>query len=387
MARTAKIPPVENAAAAPLARVRPNILIVDDRKENLLATEKVLKNLDAGIFKANSGNEALSLMLRHKFAIILLDVQMPEMDGFEVAMLMQEHEAMRGIPIIFVTAISKEEKYATQAAEIGAVDYIFKPVNPEILRSKVKVYLDIYVQREQILKLNAVLRQSNEELERFAYICSHDMQEPVRMMNGYAQMIGEKYSSLLDEKGKRYLNFISGNARHMQQMISDILNFSRVGREEIKVEKVDCNQTMREVLAELESIIAHKQAKIMCAALPDLETSPTLLRILLQNLIGNALKFQDGSKTPEVHIEALRKDDIWQFCIRDNGIGIDPRFDNKVFAIFQRIHRREEYPGTGIGLSTCKKFIELCGGSIWFESTPGQGSQFFFTLPQEGKRL
>jgi two-component system sensor histidine kinase/response regulator len=167
MARLAKhhAPKVTLAAMA----VRPNILIVDDRKENLLATEKILRHLDAGIFQANSGNEALSLVLRHKFAIILLDVQMPEMDGFETAMLMQEHESMRGVPIIFVTAISKEERYATQAAEIGAVDYIFKPINPEILKSKVQVYLDLYVQREQILKLNTSLQKSNEELERFAY--------------------------------------------------------------------------------------------------------------------------------------------------------------------------------------------------------------------------
>src|SRR5215468_7870267 len=189
-----------NEGMPPVAETRPNILIVDDRKENLLATEKVLRNLNAGIFKAMSGNEALSLMLHNRFAVVLLDVQMPEMDGFETAMLMQEHESMRGVPIVFVTAISKEEKYATQAAEIGAVDYIFKPINPDILRSKVKVYLDLYVQREQILKLNAVLQQSNEELERFAYICSHDMQEPVRMMNAYAELLVEKCTAMLDEK-------------------------------------------------------------------------------------------------------------------------------------------------------------------------------------------
>ncbi len=142
-------------------------------------------------------------MLRHRFAVVLLDVQMPEMDGFETAMLMQEHESMRGVPIIFVTAISKEEKYATQAAEIGAVDYIFKPINPEILKSKVKVYLDLYMQREQILKLNTDLRQSNEELERFAYICSHDMQEPVRMMNSYLRSCWPRNTTaLLDEKGR-----------------------------------------------------------------------------------------------------------------------------------------------------------------------------------------
>lgn len=370
--------------AAPVVEERPNILIVDDRKENLLATEKVLKSLDAGIFKANSGNEALSLMLRHKFAVVLLDVQMPEMDGFEVAMLMQDHESMCGIPIIFVTAISKEEKYASQAAEIGAVDYIFKPINPEILKSKVKVYLDIYVQREQILRLNAVLRQSNAELERFAYICSHDMQEPVRMMNSYGGLLDKNAAGLLDDKGKKYLGLIISNAQRMQKMIQDILAFSRIGREDIKMERVDCNAILREVLGEFETIIKEKHACALCDSLPTLETSPTLMRVLLQNLLSNALKFQDGSKPPEITIKAERQTSFWRFAVSDNGIGIDPAFRHKIFAIFQRLHRKEDYPGTGIGLSTCKKFIELCGGSIGFESVPGQGTTFFFTLPQKG---
>lgn len=372
---------IPNAAGAHKTEALPNILIVDDRKENLLATEKILRHLNAGIYKAVSGNEALSLMLHHSFAIVLLDVQMPEMDGFETAMLMQEHEAMRGTPIIFVTAISKEEKYATQAAEIGAVDYIFKPINPEILKSKVKVYLDLYVQREQILKLNAGLRQSNEELERFAYICSHDMQEPARMMNSYAGLLENDYARLLDQDGQKYLRFISSNAQHLQKMIHDILTFSRVGREKPETERIDCNQVVREVLEEFEPVIEQKQASMVCGSLPVLESYPTLLRVLFQNLIGNALKFQDGRKTPEIKIHAEQAGDAWRFSIRDNGIGIDPKFYNKVFAIFQRIHRREEYPGTGIGLSTCKKFIELYGGRIWFESAPGEGTAFFFTLP------
>ncbi len=386
MAHTASTNPMEHMTAAPPSEsARPNILIVDDRKENLLATEKVLKHLDAGIFKANSGNEALSLMLRHKFAVVLLDVQMPEMDGFEVAMLMQDHESMRRIPIIFVTAISKEEKYASQAAEIGAVDYIFKPINPDILRSKVKVYLDIYVQQEQILKLNVVLRQSNEELERFAYICSHDMQEPVRMMNSYGGLLEKNAVPLLDDKGKKYLTFIISNAQRMQKMIQDILTFSRIGREEVKVEMVDCNAIAREVLAEFETVIKEKNARTQCDSLPTLETSPTLMRVLLQNLLGNALKFQDGSKPPEITIMAERGQSFWRFTVSDNGIGIDPAFHHKIFAIFQRLHRKEDYPGTGIGLSTCKKFVELCGGTIGFESASGRGTTFFFTLPQKGE--
>jgi signal transduction histidine kinase len=375
---------IEDAKSGSNAQSRPNILIVDDRKENLLATEKVLKNLGAGIFKANSGNEALSLRLRHKFAIVLLDVQMPEMDGFETARLMQEQESMQGTPIIFVTAISKEEKYAAQAAEIGAVDYIFKPINPDILRSKVKVYLDLYVQREHILKLNSVLRQSNEELERFAYICSHDMQEPVRMMNSYGGLLEEKCTGLLDDKGDKYLRFIIANAQRMHKMIGDILAFSRIGREEIGIEEVDCNEIVVEVLAEFDDVIKKKNAAVTTCDLPTLRTSATLMRVLFQNLIGNSLKFQDGSRIPEVDICVDRDDRSVTVSVRDNGIGIAPAFHDRIFGIFQRLHRKEIYPGTGIGLSTCRKFIRLCGGDIKFESNPGKGSTFYFTLPLMG---
>ena len=386
MAQLAELQASGIGAALPGRAVQPNILIVDDRRENLLATEKILRHLHAAVFIANSGNEALSLVLRHRFAVVLLDVQMPEMDGFETAVLMQEHESMHGVPIIFVTAISKEERYATQAAEIGAVDYIFKPINPEILKSKVKVYLDLYVQREQILILNANLQQSNTELERFAYICSHDMQEPARMMNSYASMLEEKYGTALDLKGRRYLSFITNNARHMQKMILDILAFSRIGREELTMEQVDCNQSIKAVLDKFEDVIAEKKVCISYNALPTIRASSTLMQVLFQNLISNALKFQDGSRTPQIDIHWEVKDGFWQFCIQDNGIGIDPDLHEKVFAIFQRLHRKEDYPGTGIGLSTCKKFIELCNGKIWFESMPGKGTQFFFTLPQEARR-
>jgi two-component system, sensor histidine kinase and response regulator len=366
---------------------RPNILVVDDRRENLLATEKVLKSLYATIFKATSGNEALSLMLRHRFAVILLDVQMPEMDGFEVAKLMQEHETMCKIPIIFVTAISKEEKYATQAAELGAVDYIFKPINSEILKSKVKVYLDLYVQHEEIMKLNAVLSQSNTELERFAYICSHDMQEPVRMMNSYASLLQENSEEVLDAKGRKYLNFITGNATRMQKMIQDILAFSRIGREEIQLERVNCNDVVREVLCEFEEAISQKNAIIKCSELPTVETSLTLMRVLFQNLIGNGLKFQDGSIAPEISIEAFEEENYWNFIVSDNGIGIATEFHHKIFNIFQRLNRKEDYPGTGIGLSTCRKFIRLCGGDINFESQPGRGTQFCFTIPMRRLKI
>jgi two-component system, sensor histidine kinase and response regulator len=369
----------EYAPAAP--ETPPKILIVDDRPENLMATSALLRPLAATILTAESGSDALMLVLKNSFAIVLLDVQMPVMDGFETARLMKTRPDMEGVPIIFVTAISKEDHFATRAAEIGAVDYIFKPINPDILKSKVKVYLDLYRQREQILKLNATLRQSNEELERFAYVCSHDMQEPVRMMNTYAGFLEQDAAEQLDDNNRRYVTYIRDNAVRMQKMIRDILIFSRVGREEVRTEKVDCNQVLAETLREFEDIVTEKQAVVTAGPLPMMQTSATLVRILFQNLIGNALKFQKGGVPPEIGICAQASGSMWRFEVKDNGIGIDPAFSDRVFTIFQRLHRAEEYPGTGIGLSTCKKFLRLVGGDITFTSRPGEGTTFVFTLP------
>ncbi|WP_031220317.1 sensor histidine kinase [Asticcacaulis benevestitus] len=366
---------------------QPKILLVDDRWENLLATEALLKPLGASIITADSGEKALNLVLENDFAIVLLDVQMPIMDGFETARLMKTRPNMRNVPIIFITAISKEDHFATEAAEIGAVDYIFKPINSDILKSKVKVYLDLYTQREQILQLNATLRQSNEELERFAYVCSHDMQEPVRMMNIYAGFLAEDALSQLDEDSQRHIGYIRENAVRMQKMIRDILSFSRIGREAIVLETIDSQQVFSEVMQGFEDIVAQKQAVVTAEGLPVVRTSPTLLRVLLQNLLCNAMKFQDGSRTPVITVSASRegsgRNAMWRFDVSDNGIGIDPVFYERIFQIFQRLHSFDDYTGTGIGLSTCRKFVRLCGGDITVRSTPGVGSVFSFTLPDK----
>ena len=205
------------------------------------------------------------------------------------------------------------------------------------------------------------------------------------MMNVYAGFLADEQAERLDENGKKHIGVIKRSAEHMRKMIADILAFSRVGREAPRLEKLDCNQIVQEVLAEFEAIVAQKKALIICDPLPALEGCQTLMRVLFQNLIGNALKFQDGAQPPEIRIHAEPTDKEWLFAIKDNGIGIDPAFNDKVFAIFQRIHRKEEYPGTGIGLSTCKKFVEFCGGKIWFESALGKGSVFSFTIPRHAE--
>jgi len=374
----------QHAGFAPGADAAPpKILIVDDRWENLLATKALLKPLKAEIVTVESGEKALELVLTTEFAIVLLDVQMPVMDGFETARLMKGRPSMANVPIIFITAISKEDHFASRAAEIGAVDYIFKPINPDILKSKVKVYLDLYRQRQQILHLNATLRQSNEELERFAYVCSHDLQEPVRNMNIYAGLLAEDAADRLDETGRDYVRAIADNAARIQKMIRDILAFSRVGREEIVIEDVDSQKLFNEVAAEFADAIAASGARIRHDGLGSMRASPTVLRVVLQNLIGNALKFHDGSRTPELSVTCRRDGAMWRFDVEDNGIGIDPAYAPRIFTIFQRLHSADAYPGTGIGLSTCRKLARLCGGDVTFASAPGKGSVFSFTLPAE----
>jgi len=377
---TARAIPADTAAPAAAAETRPRILIVDDRRENLVATEKALKHLDATIFKASSGNEALSLMLRHRFAVVLLDVQMPEMNGFETAMLMQEHESMKNVPIIFVTAISKEEKYATQAAEIGAVDYIFKPINSDILRSKVKVYLDLYVQHEQILKLNRTLSRSNADLEQFAYVASHDLQEPLRMVATYTELLAERYQDSLDEKTEKYIRYAVDGAKRMQQLVKDLLAYSRVDTQGKAPTMIECDAVVKTVLDSMKMAIEENKAEIACDALPTVFADKGQLAQVFQNLIGNALKFHD-KKAPHIHISALNDNDKWIFRVEDNGIGIDMQYAEVVFQMFQRLHERGRYDGGGIGLAIAKKIVERHGGRIWFDSELKKGTTFYFTLP------
>ncbi len=319
-------------------------------------------------------------MLRHHFAVVLLDVQMPEMDGFETAMLMQEQESMRGVPIIFVTAISKEEKYATQAAEIGAVDYIFKPINPDILRSKVKVYLDLYVQREQILKLNRTLSRSNADLEQFAYVASHDLQEPLRMVVTYTELLAERYKGLLDEKADKYIHYAVDGAKRMQQLVKDLLAFSRVDTQGEKPTPIESESVLKNVLDSLKLAIEQTEAEIVCGALPPVCADKVQLAQVFQNLIGNALKFH-GQHPPRIDIGAERNGDKWAFHVKDNGIGIDGQYAEVVFQMFQRLHQRGQYDGSGIGLAIAKKIVERHGGRIWFNSELEKGSTFSFTMP------
>ncbi|AOY80972.1 PAS domain S-box protein [Moorena producens JHB] len=240
--------------------------------------------------------------------------------------------------------------------------------------------------QEALKRLNQDLSRSNRELEQFAYVASHDLQEPLRAISSYTQLLAKKYQSNLDAQADKYIHYIVDGATNMQQLIQDLLSFSRVGTHGKKLAATDCEVVLNRVLDNLNVAIIESDAIVTHDSLPVVMGDDIQLSQLLQNLIGNAIKFR-SQELPRVHISAELKAKEFIFSVRDNGIGIEPEYFERIFTIFQRLHTRREYPGTGIGLAVCKKIVERHGGKIWVESELGVGTTFYFSIPQPDHEL
>lgn len=515
-----------------------NVLIVDDDKNKLKLMEEILSVLDIKIMMANSGNEAFRLLMKNDFAVILLDVKMPGIDGFETAELIRKRTRSQNTPIIFITSYSPDEINVEKGYSLGSVDYIFAPINPEILRAKVSVFVKldrlnaktnevtlqtekinrelnasnekykllkstnerlnfifnsmpvvmftlkatedftitfatrntleqlgyepeefiknsglwiecihnddieklfagfprlfekgyytceyrfkrkdgdyIWVQNvlklineddndlpveiigclidiserklaeEQLVSKAMELERSNSELEHFAYIASHDLQEPLRAISSYLQLIERKsYFEFFDEKGKDYFKRVIRGAKRMQDMINDLLEYSRVISNRDLFSMCDCNEITNEAINNLRVLIKESNAEINYEKLPVIRGNQSQLIRVFQNLIGNGLKFRKENETPTIDINSKTENNKWIFSFKDNGIGIKSGYKERIFEIFQRLNARDKYPGTGIGLAMCKKVIENHGGRIWVESEFGEGSTFYFAIPTE----
>jgi PAS domain S-box-containing protein len=495
------------------------ILVVDDSAENLISIEAALEGLGQEVITARSGREALRHLLENEFALILLDVKMPEMDGFQTAELIRARRRSVHTPILFLTAYRSDD-HLFRGYDLGAVDFLLKPIVPEILRSKVSVFVELsrhaaLLQRQaevlakaeqkfrslleaapdamiisseagrislvnsqaetltgyprdqlidedirlivpdwrvdsaswtrssaseyrarrrnsvefpveislrplqteeglliisairdvterkradnEIRELNAslerrvaertrelqesnyALRQSNDDLNQFAYATSHDLQEPLRMVVLYSQMVQESYAGKLDESADQFISTIIGGALRLERLLKDLLAYSQAGSMIEPVTEVDCGEVMRGVLLNLKVSIDETSATVVWHDLPRVRADEVRLVQLFQNLIGNAIKYRSEA-SPRVQVDAERGGNEWIFAVRDNGIGIKPEYAEQVFGVFKRLHG-PAYPGTGIGLAICQRIVETHGGRIWVESMPGSGSTFYFTLP------
>ncbi len=355
------------------ANQQPKVLIVDDRPENLLAMGHVLSGLDAELINAGSGNEALALTLRHDIALILLDVQMPEMDGYEVATLLRKREATSEIPIIFVTAIDNEEQHVIQGYDSGAVDYLFKPVNPNILKSKVRVFLELFSSKK------ALIEKSNE-MQSFAYLAAHDLKAPLRAVASFSQFLLEDIKDERYEETDTCMAHLVDAVNRMFQLIDDLLEYARMGRSDLPRSRISINSVVEDALSLLAVPRLEAKAEISIPELPVITGNEAALVQLMQNLFGNAIKFR-SEESPVIDMGCRWESGVWRFTIADNGIGIDPEHYGTIFAPLKRLHSQSEFEGSGLGLANCRKIVENHGGRIWVEQNPtGRGTIFCFTL-------
>jgi signal transduction histidine kinase len=379
---------------ADLSRAPATVMVVDDVAANLQVMASELERGGYSVVVAQGGEEAMERAALVRPDLILLDVLMPGIDGFETCRRLKSAQATRDIPVIFMTALS-DTPQKLAGFDVGAVDYVTKPLDGTEVLARVRTQVALAEMRRQLAARNAQLAQevavrqqaeaalqrSNAELEQLAYVASHDMQEPLRMIASYLQLVEQRYQDKLDADGREFIGYAVDGAKRMQVLINDLLTYSRVGTKARPFEPVALQAVVDTALVHLRVAIEESGALVAISnPLPKVQGDSTQLVQLMQNLVANAIKFR-GSATPEVRIECRDDGAAWCLKVRDNGIGIEPAYFERIFVLFQRLHGRGSYPGTGIGLALCKRIVERHGGRIWVESTPGQGSAFCFTLP------
>ena len=408
----------EPGASLPEATEPVRILLVDDQPENLLSAEAVLESLGEMIVKAESGREALRHLLDSDFAVIVLDVMMPEMDGFETAALIRQRERSSHTPIIFLTALGRSEEYVLRGYDLGAVDYIVKPFVPEILRSKVSVFVELnrktallrqqsellerrnselqhaitrsWRAEEEIKALNRHLERRieelaevNRELEAFSFTVSHDLRGPLSRIGGFSKALLDFHRAQLDDTGVKYLERIDTSAARMCELVENLLNFSRLTRVDMSEEKLDLSDIVRTLAAEMKGREPQRNVEFVIAEDVAAWGDPVLLRAALLNLMENAWKFTGKRENARIEFGTMQAPEGLVYFVRDNGAGFDMTDAGRLFNPFQRLHKASEFEGTGIGLASVDRIIRRHGGRIWVEAAVDNGATFFFTLSQE----
>jgi len=403
--------PTENRPV--LERVK--VLMVDDRPDNLFATRAVLEDLGEDLVATTSAVEAVDYLLRQDFGLILLDVMMPGMDGFDLALQIRRLRRSRDTPIIFLTAAGSVEKM-TKGYELGAVDYLLKPVAPEVLRAKVAVFIGIARQagklkyytemleerngelrevmagqlqaEQEILRLNRALKtrvgalsELNAELEAFSFTVSHDLNGPLAHITSFSRALKDECGLVLGERGLVYLDRIDSASQRMGQLIRDLLELARGSHSDIKIETVDLSAIAAEIAGGLRAAAPERAVQWEIAGGVAARGDLRLLTVALRNLLENAWKFTRRAEAARIEFGVETTTGAPVYFVRDNGIGFKSGDRDKLFQPFQRLPSAHELEGTGVGLATVSRIVKRHGGRIWAEGEEGSGATFYFELP------
>ena len=354
------------------------VLIVDDTPANIDILGHFLKQSELDISIALNGEIAQELISNNKPDLILLDVMMPGVDGYQLCEILKANDQTKNIPIIFITARSEIEN-VVKGFEVGGVDYIVKPLQELEVLVRVKSQLSI-------VKLIRELKRSNRDLKEFTFIASHDLKEPLRKVINFGDFLKEKITNV-DEEGHRYIAKIQDASIRMNALIDDLLIYSSVSTKEESFERYDLTKIAQDSLINLENRIEITQGKVNIGNLPSIEVDPSQISQLFQNLIGNSLKYHREGTPPVVNISSKSsKNEKVEIIIEDNGIGFDEKYTDKIFQPLERLHGRSAYEGSGIGLAICKKIVDRHHGTISVKSAEGKGSTFIITFPEKQTR-
>ena len=367
------------------------ILVVDDDTTKRFVLKTVLVPLGEEVVEASSGADALRQLLRQEFAVVLLDVRMPNMDGFETAQLIRQRPQSELTPIIFVTALDQGETNPRRGYELGAVDFVFAPVVPAILRAKVAVFVELYRAQQELRRYRnqlehlveertTALTAINRELEAFSYLVSNDLRAPLLAFDGLSEALLADYGSKLDSRAKDYLSRMRRASQRMGDVFDGLQSLFRVTGGEIHCEAVDVSAMAAEIIEEMQVVNFGRHVSVTIA--PNLKVSgdARLVRILLGNLISNAWKFTGNQADATIEVGGETVDGEARLFVRDNGAGFDMIHAHKLFGAFQRLHSQSEFPGMGIGLATVRRIVNRHGGRSWADGAVGEGATFYFVL-------
>ena len=376
---------IQPGDATPRPSAPPRVLLVDDRPENLNALEALLEGCGATTVRAASGTEALKRLLEEDYALILMDVRMPEMDGFETAQLVHRRKRSRATPIVFLTAHGDDPASILRGYESGAVDYLPKPIVPEILRAKVAFFLELYEKGELLRRQAEHLASLNRELEAFSSTVSHDLKAPLRAMRSWSQIVLDEYrGKTLDAEAEETLRRVLEAGDRMNELIQSLLTYAKVSRADITVEPVDFDAVVRDALASTKGELDARDAEVRVER--PLGAGCGHRASLVQavaNLLSNANKFTPPGTRPVLTVRAETRGERRRLWVEDNGIGIEPADCARIFRPFERLHSQATYSGHGIGLAIVQRAVERVGGAVGVESEPGKGSRFWIEVPMK----